>query len=372
MRKGQEEVNRGVYKEQYPYYVPDLHGLGFVTDKSPLWVLDLDRFRAEKHKNEKQTCGVAWFLKHDNELPKTWIAESPNGGMHSYFRCNDVRKQGQSCFGKEEGKMILADSRANSGHIMCPPTTIAGKPYLWRVPPVDDNGVVTPLASAPQWLIDAYLDAKNSDKKRKRSADDIHVEHQVKAFRAAQQSDVVDPGMKAEIKHVCALLDPMKRLFERKDWKNVGMALHNAFCGHEAGIDIWMQISQHELVKAKFDEADMVMQYSSFSRPRDGAPEISVRSLYFWAMEDNLWAFNFRFPRPFLDVNHLVFFFEEKLRIGKEIQKNPTTHEKVWSVFRKLLIETVGFDEPSNTAYLKHFDPCTQSVVFIPMKKRQI
>ncbi len=38
-------------------------------------------------------------------------------------------------------------------------------------------------------------------------------------------------------------------------------------------------------------------------------------------------------------------------------------------MFRKLLIETVGFDEPSNTAYLKHFDPCTQSVVFIPMKK---
>ena len=369
--KDKKKLVGGVYKEQYPYYVPSMHGLGFITDKSPLWVLDLDRFRAEKHANETQTCGIAWFLRTNNELPKTWIAESPNGGLHIYFRRNDVIRQGQSCFGKEEGKTILADIRANGGHIMCPPTTIEGKAYFWRVPPVDDNGVVTPLASAPQWLIDAYLEAKGSDKKRKRSADDIHVEHQLKLFRVAQQGDVIDPGMKTEVTHVCDLLDPQKRLFERSDWVNVGMALHHGFCGHKAGFDVWKQISQHELVKAKFNEADMVTQYDSFSRPRAGAPAITVRSLYFWAMEDNLWAFNFRFPRPFLDVNHLAFFFEEKLRIGKEIQKVATTHEQVWSVLRQLLIETVGFDEPSNMVFLKHFDPCTQSVVFVPVKKEK-
>ena len=217
--KGEKHPVGGYLRQQFPYYVPDLHGLCIITGvTAKLVILDLDLFRT-KHNRATQACGIAHFLKHNNgKWPRTPMAKTPNGGIHLYFAYNEALGEfKQNCFGTDdEGKTILVDLLSNKGVGMTPPTVNTNDlgevmAYEWVDKCRPDQ---VRLASMPEWCVHKIHEARAIKVKRKqRTSDDHHLEHQRKAFRVAQvapehEGGNMDPSLMSSVCKLCMLLSP--------------------------------------------------------------------------------------------------------------------------------------------------------------------
>lgn len=361
---GKKHPVGGNKKRQFPSYKPEQgHGLCLITGKGPhVTVVDLDALKPRDDAT-KRVSGVEWFLANNTGWPNTWRAETPGGGVHLYFSYTPLfNTSKEKCFGTDaRGLLALADTRSDLGHIMLPPTKRPsdGKVYKWICEP----GSV-PLASVPQWLQDAYADAQT--KKRKRTTDEIHLDRQVKNFRVAPPEGAVDQGMEAELLLLCELHNPQKRLFDREAWLNNGMAIAHATGYSDVGRRIWDRIS--EKCPEKYDDAYLRKTYASFKPRGPGEPAYTIRSLYWWAKEDNPHQFNLLYPPAFLDVHHAVYHEQE---ISAMKLQNPTTCSSVWQQLRTLLLDTVGYDGRTDRVYVKEWDPFSKTVVY-PSFKRDV
>lgn len=112
--------------------------LGILCDRS-FWVLDCD--------GEKGLADLQALVDRNSELPETPTVETGGGGKHFYFAAdsriarNPVKIKGTSM-----------DVRSKGGAVVAPPSLHAsGRSYRWTTPPE------TPLAAAPEWLIDWIL-----------------------------------------------------------------------------------------------------------------------------------------------------------------------------------------------------------------------
>jgi hypothetical protein len=80
--------------------------------------------------------------REHGRLPETPSVKTPNG-THLYFRTRARVK----C---NAGKLAPAvDVRGEGGYVVCPPSVVDGKPYVWDLHPDD-----VPLAHAPEWLLE--------------------------------------------------------------------------------------------------------------------------------------------------------------------------------------------------------------------------
>ncbi len=104
---------------------------------SGVFVLDVD----VKGANGIRTVAE---LEHANApLPKTWRTRTPSGGAHIWFR------QPDRTFRNRVGFAPGLDVRTCGGSVAAPPSEKDGRPYSWEAQPSQ-----TPLADAPDWLID--------------------------------------------------------------------------------------------------------------------------------------------------------------------------------------------------------------------------
>jgi hypothetical protein len=119
--------------------------LGVVTDK--LVVIDVD----PRHGGDE--AFQALEAEH-GEMPMTWRALTGGGGEHVLFACPDGVEIANVVAEQKDNPPLGPgiDIRARGGYIVAPPSRhISGRPYAWSV---DHHPQDTPLASAPDWLIE--------------------------------------------------------------------------------------------------------------------------------------------------------------------------------------------------------------------------
>jgi len=79
-------------------------------------------------------------------LPETVEVITPRGGRHLYF----FVRSGCPMPGNSAGKLGPGvDTRGRGGYVVAPPSTVAGRPYVWSV----DSS--SQIAFAPDWLLEA-------------------------------------------------------------------------------------------------------------------------------------------------------------------------------------------------------------------------
>ena len=90
---------------------------------SGLLVLDVDR----KHGIDGLAT-LAELEKRNGLLPKTGVAETPNGGLHLYFLFPETDPP----IGNSAGKLGPGlDIRGQGGYVILPPSVINGRAYRW-------------------------------------------------------------------------------------------------------------------------------------------------------------------------------------------------------------------------------------------------
>jgi hypothetical protein len=136
-------IETGVIKHWFGYLAPEAN-LGVVTDR--LIVLDID----PRHGGDENFRA----LEREHELPTTWRALTGGGGEHVIFACPDGVEIGNVVASQMEAPPLGTgvDIRARGGYIVAPPSRhISGGVYAWSV---DHHPQDTPLAPAPDWLIE--------------------------------------------------------------------------------------------------------------------------------------------------------------------------------------------------------------------------
>lgn len=102
--------------------------IGIVCGPSNLLVFDID-VDTEKDKDGMEAL-VAWE-RENGELPDTWRALTPRGGVHIYYRyAGDDIKPSVS----EE---LSIDIRAGESYVVAPPSKTATGSYIWEFDPED-------------------------------------------------------------------------------------------------------------------------------------------------------------------------------------------------------------------------------------------
>ena len=139
-----EQAIREVWS-QYPNA-----NIGFRTEG--IIVVDVDRHDPSKDGFES----LHELEAQHGALPETWIALTPSGGEHYYFRCDDQRLT------KAEDVRPGIDYRGCLGYVLLPPSIHPnGGRYEWDAGHQPNE---TPLAYLPEWLHDILLAATSSPK----------------------------------------------------------------------------------------------------------------------------------------------------------------------------------------------------------------
>lgn len=139
-----EQIVRDVWS-RYPNA-----NIGFRTDG--IIVVDIDRHNPSADGYESLHELEAQY----GALPETWIALTPSGGEHYYFRCNDKRLT--------VGKGVVSgiDYRGCSGYVLLPPSIHPnGGRYEWDAGHQPNE---TPLADLPEWLHQLLLKATDTQR----------------------------------------------------------------------------------------------------------------------------------------------------------------------------------------------------------------
>jgi hypothetical protein len=113
--------------------------LGIVTgERSGVFVLDIDR---------KAVDGLTTLAELEDahgQLPGTWEARTPSGGLHLWFAYpTDRRVTNRASFAP------ALDIRGVGGFVVAPPSCSAAGLYRWSRAPHQAD-----LSEAPQWLLD--------------------------------------------------------------------------------------------------------------------------------------------------------------------------------------------------------------------------
>jgi hypothetical protein len=137
-------LQSGIIKLWFGLRVPEAN-LGVATEK--LVVIDVDP------RDGGDESLRALELEH-GELPLTWRALTGGGGEHVIYKAPDGVAVG-NVVAKQMTDPPLGpgiDVRARGGYIVAPPSRhISGRSYCWNV---DFHPANTPLAPAPDWLIE--------------------------------------------------------------------------------------------------------------------------------------------------------------------------------------------------------------------------
>lgn len=104
-------------------------------------------------------ASLAELERLNGALPASWVAATPSGGEHRYFRFPvgwELRnKVGLRVYHPDGSRTIYAglDIRAAGGSAALPPSVKPTGRYRWRAEPGDH-----PLADAPEWLLKLAID----------------------------------------------------------------------------------------------------------------------------------------------------------------------------------------------------------------------
>lgn len=112
---------------------------GKFGDDGALLVVDVDTKNGKDGRHALLELELQGF-----DLPDTATAQTPTGGFHHFFRVAAPLRQGADTLGKG------LDTRSRGGYCVAAGSTIDGQAYVW----LGD----TPIAHAPQWLVDRCAD----------------------------------------------------------------------------------------------------------------------------------------------------------------------------------------------------------------------
>jgi Bifunctional DNA primase/polymerase, N-terminal/Primase C terminal 1 (PriCT-1) len=136
-------IETGVVKHWWGYQAPQAN-LGLCTDK--LVVIDVD----PRHGGDESLA----VLEREHEFPPTWRVLTGGGGEHVLFAARDGVTV-KSFYAQQMKDSPLGpgiDVRSRGGYVVAPPSRhISGRVYAWSV---DHHPRDTPLAPAPDWLIE--------------------------------------------------------------------------------------------------------------------------------------------------------------------------------------------------------------------------
>ena len=117
--------------------------IGIDCGKSGITVIDYDAA------NGKQGLTVREDWRKTHNMPETWTARTPRGGLHEYYRASGRTKT---------GLYPGVDVRGNGGLVAAPPSVFGGNSYAWEKPPAiyplsdADSAVYTFLSPVPDDL----------------------------------------------------------------------------------------------------------------------------------------------------------------------------------------------------------------------------
>jgi hypothetical protein len=90
-------------------------------------------------------ASMAALEREHGGIPATAEVVTPRGGRHLYL----IVPSGRPMPGNSASKLGEGiDTRGQGGYVLCPPSTVNGRPYTWSV----DSG--DRIAEAPGWLLD--------------------------------------------------------------------------------------------------------------------------------------------------------------------------------------------------------------------------
>ena len=134
-----------------------------IATGSGLVVLDVDtNHDAGKYGDET----LADLEQQYGKLPDTWTCLTGGGGVHYYFRCEDLAMT----VGVEFAPGL--DYRGAGGYVIAPPSIhpTTGRAYEWEASSTPAN---VPLAPLPEWLHRLMLQGKAKDRSTAHSAEDM-------------------------------------------------------------------------------------------------------------------------------------------------------------------------------------------------------
>ena len=120
--------------------------VGVVTGSvSGIWVLDID----PKHGGLESLAGLE--MVH-GALPKTYMVRTGSGGLHFYFRLDDIDFDLTNTTGRVGGRFPPGmDVRGRGGFVVAPPS-VSGRGGYGALPDPDLPHLVGPVTQAPIWL----------------------------------------------------------------------------------------------------------------------------------------------------------------------------------------------------------------------------
>lgn len=116
------------------------YNIGIDCGKSGIFVVDFDAANGKPGLSARDK----WHAEHD--VPQTWTALTPRGGVHEYFQGDAQTKT---------GLYPGVDVRAAGGLVAAPPSVFNGVEYRWEKPPIlfplspADSSVYTFLSPVP-------------------------------------------------------------------------------------------------------------------------------------------------------------------------------------------------------------------------------
>jgi hypothetical protein len=180
---------------------PDAN-VGLPTGKdSGFWVLETD---TQKGHGVDGIANFKALAAANGSIPDTRMAESPSGSTHYYFKWVDGVEIKNSASRIAPG----VDVRGEGGMVIAPPSVRRDGVYKW----LND----LPLAEAPQWLIDAAVEASRRPEPSSTRSNQVDLE-KLKAALAVLPND--SPSW--------------------TEWNSIGMALWSATGGSQEGRDLF-------------------------------------------------------------------------------------------------------------------------------------
>lgn len=158
------------------------YNVAILTGPSNLLVVDVDN---PSHHTSDGFGAKALLEAQYGSLPKTWIARTPHGGLHYYFRCTTPEIGAFSLEGAYRG----LDIRRASGQITAPGSYRDGSFYDW-VPGFSPEE--TSLAMAPEWLVNFLLNRLDKPPKPQRLSKPVSIPAGSDNLTLYKTADLID------------------------------------------------------------------------------------------------------------------------------------------------------------------------------------
>jgi hypothetical protein len=177
-------------------------------------------------------------------FPETLMARSPSGSVHHHFQHPGA---GVRIKNSDSDLAPGVDVRGDGGMVIAPPSLRRDGAYEW----INEG---TPIAQAPQWLLDLVVE----EPREARQTNNNDTPPELSALAEALAHIPNDGGW--------------------ENWNNTGMALWRATGGSNAGLDLFDEWSAKS---AKYDAGTTARQWDKYH----GCPpsRIGGGSIFYWA-----------------------------------------------------------------------------------------